>query len=469
MKFFEARRAVVPHSLPSRGAWLLLGLLIWLTSPIFGTELPPAPPQIQGVVEATPDLQVYVFHSADAPEPTWARAVVRDVLGEEVASTWVPELPFGGSKLLIPGALMDLASRGTHFTVGLEDEEGLPWGKSYAYRVVLDCPEDGVCYFRLRGGLDLADSLLASPALVAALEEAKASGAEDLLAAVTRSHPSLRGEAMTLAWDLANLEERSPMKGDCQCRFLTVVEQENSHCGDACGAVHDFTVFLNPEVDPWGGTCPEGGSGGTGSTGGGTGTGDDPVEAFTIQGFTELQVGAACWKVTPGMDSALVIKGEGWVGEEVLPSTVLGDCDRECLAGVTYSAEYNARLEARSDLGVARATEHVGFLVNGSPVFQVGAGAFSPMAGGVQIVTPSFTGSALANLGDKARLESEGEVDLTTTSGEALGRIRTSFFLGAEAQSSCTGPANVDIEVESNPIAPGSGVDINIVVGQCDG
>jgi hypothetical protein len=43
------------------------------------------------------------------------------------------------------------------------------------------------------------------------------------------------------------------------------------------------------------------------------------------------------------------------------------------------------------------------------------------------------------------------------------------FILWAHGQSTCTGPRTITVSAQASPENPGSGADVNILVGQCDG
>lgn len=430
-----------------------------------------APPvELLHIQEAAPDVRVFLRWTEEGELPQGALLKVVDVFGAEVSSTWIPAPEPGLSEVMLPEALVDLVPRGTHFMVRLETVEGEVLGDPLAYRVGLRCDEPGTCRFVVFSGLNAPNTLLMSGQLESALEEASAAGTDDLLGWVLDNRPHLWGEAMTLGWELEMMEGSIPTKGGCTCRFLTQINHWNNLCV-GCGAAHYISVSLRPDIDPWGG-----------ASGRASDRASDPLSArsagapgltnyLEINGGTELRVAAECWKILPGVETPVGIEAGEWEGAAILPTVTLGNCNKECISSVTYSAEVPVELHAEADMGYAIASEHVHFEVDGTIFLQQGQIASTPYQGGTDTKQQTFSSIATAGLGASAYLETLGIVDLQSTAGQnAYGWIDSQFALDASATSSCTGPADVDVGVKLDlNFSGGSGASINVLIGKVDG
>jgi hypothetical protein len=440
-------------------------LLAWVC-PARGQE---HPVRILGVAEAAPDLTLAL--SGEAPGPDMIQVLVRDFF-DGVAGEVVLPAPGPGEVPLveIPGVLEGVVSQGTQYRVEVLDMAGEPVADPYPFRLSLRCSPDGACNYHLLGGLDAGPSVMLDSALAQALDEV--AGADDPLGAVLALYPHLLGEVTTLGWELDLLDQAHPGDQDCVCRYTTQLIEDNDVCGGHCGASHAFVVNVAPDIDP-GGYCTARVLGGNGKPiglpGNGGNGGAQPLRYFQVTGSTELRTGVGCWQVVPGGEN--VVEVETRFGKETLTFTrpILGNCGVECGIDLQYSASQVVELQAEAGSGVAQATEAVSFEVGGTPVYQFGVIAQSLGGGVLDTENRTFTGQSSAQPGDAARLESTGTVDLTGAYGYATGKASSWFILWAHGQSLCTGPPTITVSAKASTDGIGSGADVNILVGQCDG
>ena len=397
------------------------------------------------VAANTPHLELSVHWGEDPPP--MVRLVLLDVAGQEVVSGWYAPIPGETTVEVLDGGLLDLIARGPQHQIQAEDETGHPLAVPLPFRISVECPE-GTCTFRTHNGVWTSESLLWSEELATALREAEETGAEELLSAVLWTHPELTGQIHTLAWQLQDLDQRFPSGETCRCRWATLLERQGPTTEASCGMEEELALQLwqdSPDEDT---TC--------------AGPGDGSPSSLEISEDQEVEVGVGCWAPKSLGTEDLQVDGvvySGW------PRLALQSCGSPCTGEVEFQARHSNRLSATSN-AAATVSETVAFSLNGLAVFE---GSWQADSAAHPESEGAMEGSVGGTTGDRAHLAIHSQLDWGPGTGGFEGEISSESDFTGDGLSLCASPRRMQVQIDPRVGDPILGVDINIVVGQCDG
>lgn len=398
-----------------------------------------------------------------------------DDQGLSVIGRWLTPQPGKTTSETLTHAFQDALSRGQHHELVLQDEEGTALSEGLPLQVRLACDGAQHCAFEVHTGISAAGMVSLSQEMAAALDEATATGAKDLLGHVRRNHPTLQGDAHSLAWQLRALQGQNlgASSEGCVCQWTVVVANVDNRCGNTCGGAHILFVSR-------GGTA-------------------FPTYGGTISGTTELTVDLDCWSLTEGSSQTLTLP-EGSTLD--VDEAGLTPCGIDCGGAVTYDGTFDAALfgDTLSAGDSTTISGEASFIVGGSTLFNLPSSL--AVGGGLddsEAVTAS--GSATGQpLGTTAAISSTATVEVHytpflppfTLPGPSHGPVRDgrdevgpdpvprayaegfsdgSFRLDAFSTSACFPEQVFYTTVRSNlSLTEGPGTDdINLLVGKVDG
>ncbi|MEM7583602.1 MAG: hypothetical protein AAF560_09505 [Acidobacteriota bacterium] len=182
--------------------------------PVIAGETDPGDGILLRLIPDREDLVVNAQWSAELHRE--ATFILSTPSGVELMSWTVERAPGKVTEHRLPDALSHVSSSGFQFRLRLAALDGET--PEVAFRVAADCPTEDLCTYRLLPGLE--GGLTVSQELWSAIDEARGSGSEDLLAEVQAQHPDLASELPGFSWQLQE-SEPTPV-GECRCRWLTV-------------------------------------------------------------------------------------------------------------------------------------------------------------------------------------------------------------------------------------------------------
>lgn len=423
------------------------------------------------------DVVVQVEWAASIPSSEWVLLELSDIDGLSIAHQWVLPEPGEASMLSLNSALQGAISRSPHHVARLQGADGVEVAAPYPMQVMLACADPSQCAYEIDGGHAAPQMIYMRPAMEAALQEAKAQGARDLLRFVLDQRPELAGDVYSTAWQMG-ITENTESAG-CTCQWTMTVDEQDSDCNGTCGSTHYVSV-------------ERGGN-------------DHPVVSEAVNGSSTMTVDLECWGPSAGGTESVFIEGEGSMDLEI---DGMGPCTTECGGSVLYRGIYDVEMGADtgapgdSAVVVDTATFSVGSVTAFNRQFTFGVG------GGLDdTTTDSETQSAVTVPGTSAVMASSADVSVYYTpflppfqgggtesggvhrshhQGMARGGgvgsspepegfvwawVDASYRIEAEVQSPCTGGISLLASTESNSSTPKhQGTDdISILVGKCDG
>ncbi|CAM4220103.1 hypothetical protein G4177_32090 [Corallococcus sp. ZKHCc1 1396] len=210
----------------------LLGSLA-LGGPLLATsahavELDDGTPSIVGVAMEDGELMARIhWAGSEKTLPERVTLVAYDGQGNDTARLELSPEPGKVSEVRIAGAVREPWETGWAQKLVLRGPDGKELARQH-YDVSLDCVDAKVCDLKVSPGVAAGPEVLhvssALDATLVTLEKEYEGKAYDLVEAVTRRSPALRGEALAHSMALV----RAPYEGACNCQWVTSVTRQGT-------------------------------------------------------------------------------------------------------------------------------------------------------------------------------------------------------------------------------------------------
>ena len=467
---FHPRPRHLLFATPSLVFAIALGALCCLPGTADASQTAPPPTIFNATILGAEALDMDVVthiewsDAISADEPVLLS--LTDRYGATVSSLWTLPVPGQTVAETLTGALENATLRPQHHDLHLTGDDGTQVAADHPLQVGLQCASPDVCEFKIRNGISAPEMVVLDGPLAAALEEAEAAGASDLLAWVAQSYPELIGDVYGMQWQLRSLGGTSQGQSGCSCFWTLQAEKEDTEGSGTCGGSHD--LFYRRQGP------------------------DYSYLTQIVSGRSTMTADVGCWRLSQ-TETALIAIGST---EVAFQTTDIERCVVDCPGSTIFVGDYDVALAATTNTGNDRSSvlDGVIFKVDNVQVFWDLFGLISD-AGVDRVDSHSSSGTMFSTPGATAEMSSGSQIWLEyapendapstfygSVVSQSCGSVSTNVPCAAgqsigtqsilvQGQSACTGSLTylATSTFAANKVEGVGGDDIQILVGKCDG
>jgi hypothetical protein len=297
--------------------------------------------QALAVVRATwavvDDLHVVVDWSHEAPLPATAEIRLFDAGGGLVAAQTTVPVAGQNTTTVFPGVLAGVFTTGFQYRIVVFDPLGNAMSPSHYFRVFLDC-SPGTCVYRTVDGLK-AGSIAIDKELMLFLDGLEEAGSTDVLGDALALRPWLRGEILTLAEQLSDLDREHGFRG-CVCFWAPGFAMTPA-----------AVTYLDPVTPTMPPPYPDFETGGVNGPGAKLAAGIQivrgPARQLALGGISELIMHLRCWNFGEWRTETVEIDAAG-KGETQVRLPVVEPCEQKCPSEIRSQTDLEGKLEVEA-------------------------------------------------------------------------------------------------------------------------